>query len=274
MRTFACLLFIVFSMASCKRDKPILKTQQDRLTKTIFKDTTRIPVLGYRFIIDGDFDGDGKQEKLIEHYVSLIDNKETCKFYENADWNETVDSAVQKDPRSFIVSNNPAIDTFNLSSMGQLLGLSYLKNEGDLDGDGADEISYVMNWADWSSLNHWNIASYKNGKWKIIYSFPMCDWQLPDLPGVVNDFGLFGQQGGIALAENDTINTYLENELRNFTGLVKNLGKGKIEIIYMTDEAEKDTMVVDMKKLYLEKKPIKALLPITRMFYLWVVVSV
>ena len=40
------------------------------------------PVFGYRFILTGDFDGDGSEEKLIEHFVSGVDSKETNKFYE------------------------------------------------------------------------------------------------------------------------------------------------------------------------------------------------
>lgn len=33
------------------------------------------PVFGYRFILTGDFDGDGKMEKLLEHFFSGLDNK-------------------------------------------------------------------------------------------------------------------------------------------------------------------------------------------------------
>ena len=33
------------------------------------------PVLGYRFIVSGDFDGDGKKEKLIEHFFQDLTTK-------------------------------------------------------------------------------------------------------------------------------------------------------------------------------------------------------
>src|SRR3990172_5954494 len=49
------------------------------ILKTVPKDVK--PIFGYRFVIDGDFNGDGKKEKLIEHFVSTNNNKEISKFY-------------------------------------------------------------------------------------------------------------------------------------------------------------------------------------------------
>lgn len=206
------------------------------------------PVFGYRFIIDGDFDGDGKQEKLIEHFYSLRTNQETNKFYDGLpDYGDLVILTIDKHPFSFITSDNKNIDTLSIWSYGQLLGISYLKNEGDLNGDGTDEVSYVVDWADWSSLNTWHIVTYKNEKWEKLYSFPIWDWQLPQLPVALNQYGLFGVEDKIINTENDSINLILEKELRDFTGLVKKVSKNKIQVIFRNEEASEDSMIIDLR---------------------------
>jgi hypothetical protein len=208
------------------------------------------PVLGYRFILTGDFDGDGKKEKLIEHFYSLLDNKETNKFYDSlSNYNQLVALTEKKEPYSFVSSDNRRIDTLHISTDDQLLGLSYLKNEGDLNGDGTDEVSYVINWADWSSWNTWHLVTYKNKKWTELYSFPIWDWQLPDLPETFNQYGLFGLEQKIINTTNDTVNKRIEKELLDFKGLVKKVKTNKIQVIFRNDETEEDTMIVDLKQL-------------------------
>jgi hypothetical protein len=208
------------------------------------------PVLGYRFILTGDFDGDGKKEKLIEHFYSLLDNKETNKFYDSlSDYNQLVALTEKKEPYSFVSSDNRRIDTLHISTDDQLLGLSYLKNEGDLNGDGTDEVSYVIDWADWSSWNTWHLVTYKNKKWTELYSFPIWDWQLPDLPETFNQYGLFGLEQKIINTTNDTVNKRIEKELLDFKGLVKKVKTNKIQVIFRNDETEEDTMIVDLKQL-------------------------
>lgn len=222
--------------------------QLEETLKTIPKNIK--PVLGYKFILTGDFDGDGKKEKLIEHFFSGLDNKETNKFYDSlSNYDQLVALTVKKEPFSFVSSDNNRIDTLHISSGGQLLGLSYLKNEGDLNGDGTDEVSYVVNWADWSNLNTWHIVTYKNKKWTELYLFPIWDWQLPDLPQTFNQYGLFGLENKTINTNNDTVNNRLEAELINFKGLVKKVKTNKIQVIFRNDEAEEDTTIVDLKRL-------------------------
>ena len=45
----------------------------ESILKTIPKDIK--PVFGYRFVISGDFDGDGLKEMLVEHYYSQLKTK-------------------------------------------------------------------------------------------------------------------------------------------------------------------------------------------------------
>lgn len=218
---------------------------------SVDSDTLRVvPVWGYRFVISGDFDGDGKQEELIEHFFSGISNQETNKFYENlADYGDLVDSTVKKDPISFLTCDDERIDTLLIHSGGQLFGLSYLKNEGDLNGDGNDEISYVINWADWSNLNTWHVATYKNNEWKELYSFPIWDWQLQDLPETYNQYGPMGLEQKHIFSSNDSITQTMEMEMKNFSGLLRKVKNNRIEVIFRNHEAMIDTMEVDLRKL-------------------------
>lgn len=169
---------------------------------------------------------------LTEHFISGIDHKETCKFYENGDYDTLVRLNHEKKPISFLTCNKRRIHDLIIDSDGVSLGLSYLKNEGDLDEDGADEISYVAGWADWSSINSCTIMTYKNHKWKVLYSFEIRDWQLPDLPQT----------------EDSAANKNIEKVLHDFGGLIKKVANYKIRIIGCFNEAGTDTMVVDIRK--------------------------
>lgn len=234
------LVFISVASFSCKEEpkQPIKIKKQEKQEP--------IPVFGYRFVIRGDFDGDGKLEKLSERYISTIDNKEINKFYEGIDdYGDMVDLAIKRDPKSFVLSNNKQIDTLQISSGGQLFGISYLKNEGDLNGDGTDEVSYVIDYADFSNLNAWHIVTYKNGKWQELYQFPIWDWQLPNLPTNSNQYGPFGTENKNIDATED-IET--EWELHGWEGLVRKIQVNKIEVIYRNEEADMDTMVVNLNR--------------------------
>lgn len=231
----ACIFVLCFSCKQkIKTTTKVSKKQEKEL----------LPVFGYRFVIKGDFDGDGKSERLTEHYFSTIDKQEMNKFFDGVeDYADMVDSVIKRDPKSFILSDDKSIDTLQISSGGQLFGVSYLKNEGDLNGDGTDEVSYVIDYADFSNLNTWHIVTYKNRKWQELYQFPIWDWQLPNLPTSSNQYGLFG-------TENKNIDTSedieTEWELHDWRGLVRKIQSNKIEVIYRNEEADLDTMVVDL----------------------------
>ena len=206
------------------------------------------PIWGYRLAISGDFDGNGKTEQLVEHYWSRHTQKETNKFYENlAEYEQLVDLTIQKAPYSFLLSDNTAIDTLLISDKEQQLGVFYLTHEGDVNDDGTDEVGYVVNWADWSSINTYYIVSFAAGKWHTLYEFPIWDWQLPDPPSVSQQYGLFGLENTLVEPTNDTLMASEQNS-PPFRGLVKKLGTHKIQIIYRNDEAEEDSMIVRLKK--------------------------
>lgn len=219
----------------------------------VLKDTRPVP--GYRFVITGDFDGDGTNEKLTEHFFSGLTNKETNKFYENvADYGVLVDLTYANQPISFVVSDNRKVDTLHIWSGGQLLGLSYLKNEGDLNGDGTHEVSYVVNWADWSNMNTCHIKTFKDAKWQDLYSFGVMDWQLPDLPEALNDYGFFGLENKVIITRNDTLNNRLRKQLREFPGFVKRINENKTRIlVYDNRDGDIDTLFVNLNETLTNK---------------------
>ncbi|MFC0518152.1 hypothetical protein ACFFGT_28315 [Mucilaginibacter angelicae] len=204
-----------------------------------------VPVWGYRFVITGDFNGDGKKDTLTEHYFSGIIHKETNKFYDNADYDYDWEMTHRQKPYSFISCNDPAIHKLEIAKEATF-GLLYLKNEGDLNGDGRDEISLVRNNADFSSLNEYSIMTYKNNGWVNLYWFPIWEWQLPQLPEASNQYGLFGIDG-VAITNSDTTNQRLLKELTSFGGLAKKVSKNKIRIIYRSKEISVDTIIVKLK---------------------------
>ncbi|MFT5822368.1 MAG: hypothetical protein ACI8ZM_003624 [Crocinitomix sp.] len=54
----------------------------DKITRPIDHSVKDIitPIFGYHFIIEGDFNGNGIQDTLVEHYISQSNWKETDKF--------------------------------------------------------------------------------------------------------------------------------------------------------------------------------------------------
>jgi hypothetical protein len=154
---------------------------------------------------------------------------------------------LEQQPYSFVSSSKANLDTLHITDEFQQFGLAFLKNEGDLNGDGTDEVSYVVNWADWSNLNTWHLMTFRNNQWEELHSFSIWDWQLPDLPGTVNDYGLFGLENKGIHTANDSLNQRLEHDFKHFEGLVKKIKPGQIQVIGMNEEAMEDTMLVDLK---------------------------
>lgn len=219
MKNFNTIVIFIFggllfcctpSEESNKRDTDtvILESENDSL----------VPVFGNRFEISGDFNGDGKIETLAEHYFDGNKNNETNKFYTNIEYDSLVARTIKKNPICFVSSTDKLVDTLHIYSGGQLLGLSFLKNEGDLNNDGTDEVSYVIDWADWSNLNTWHLVTFKNNKWIELYSFSIWDWQIPE-------------------------------DLKSFKGLIEPIKEHEIQIIYMNDEALEDTTIINLNSL-------------------------
>jgi len=246
------LIISAVLMASCrqepKQEKPALAA-----VKTIADTVPKKPVnsiWGYRFVISGDFNGDGKPENLAEHYYSRRDKKESPKFYDNIenDW-QVWDSVMKKQPYSFALPDDTSIDTLRISKEKQLYGIAYLKNEGDLNDDGTDEVSYVIDFADASGMNTCYLVTYKNDKWRELYSFQTRDWEVPELPLDAVPYGTYGNTENVAPPKQRAKDAEIEKALKAFPGLVKKLGKNKIEVTYVNEDAESVTKAVTLKKI-------------------------
>lgn len=204
------------------------------------------PVFGYRFVLEGDFNGDGKKETLTEHYFSAKEGKETNKFYEDIPYDSLVGLTIKKEPSSFVTFSDHSLDTLFISDASQLLGIIFMKNEGDLDGDGGDELSYVIHWADWSNVNTCHLISWKKNKWVELYSFGMWEWQLPELPATSRAYSLAGQYD-LAVTGSDSITQVMEQEMNAFPGLIRKIGENKIEVLTKNEESELDTLIIDLR---------------------------
>ena len=219
MNTFIQILFLSFTcLISCSSPSETSIPHNKKNEIPISKKDSLKPILGHRFEIYGDFNGDGISDTLTEHYFDGNKKVETNKFYENIEYDSLVSITIKKNPISFVTSTDQKIDTLKIYSggHGQLLGLSYLKNEGDLNNDGTDEVSYVIDWADWSNLNTWHLMTFKNKKWTELYSFKIWDWLIPE-------------------------------NLNEFKGLIKPINKNEIQVIYMNEEAIQDTIIINLK---------------------------
>jgi hypothetical protein len=200
-------------------------------------------VNGYYFVISGDFDGNGTKETLAEHFYSSSENRETSKWYDSIDdYDQLVKLIIKKDAYSFVMCDTCTIDTLHVAPGGCSFGLAYLKNEGDLNGDGTDEVSYVVNYTDWSELNTWYIMTYKKGSWRKLYTFPIWEWQLPPLPYL--EYAVSGKE--IVPTRLDGISK-ISDDSNNFEGLVKKISTGKIQVVFRNENSEVDTMIVNLK---------------------------
>ncbi len=99
-----------------------------------------------RFSIRGDFDGDGFSENLYESATVLF-------------------------------SDNDELTPLKLDGD---LGVYFLINEGDLDGDGGDEISFMTVYRDFSNLNYYRIWTYKDTKWKELFCVLVHEFDCPN----------------------------------------------------------------------------------------------
>ena len=188
-------------------------------------------MLGSRLSVDADVNGDGQKEILTEKYISGVTGKELSKIQDTtvslSDFIKHVDS--QK-AYCYLSVGNGAIDSMPISSQSQMLGLLYIKNEGDLDDDGGDEISYVINWADYSNTNECILMSYKNNKWIELYRFDIFETMVPELPSSTIESSPFGSQLISNTTENDDLLKQQQEEYASFKGLIRKVGKRKIEV--------------------------------------------
>lgn len=148
--------------------------------------------------ISGDFDGDGTTEKLSAQTLSRPGYLEIHPYEEaiRDNYDKLVEWTVKRNPLVVLISDNPRLDTLKIGN-GQIFGTAWLKNEGDLNGDGTDEFSYVCDYADWSNLNSCKIVGWQKGKWQELASFAIHESQLPTVPNSFPGFVTLVKQGTV-----------------------------------------------------------------------------
>lgn len=192
------------------------------------KDIERIssPVDGYKPLeVTGRWRSKDNIDTLSVHLYSRTLGKEMASpsfFRDEFDYDRLAELMIKLNPVVYVVNRNNPADTLTIGEgTGQMFGLYFIINEGDLDGDGLDELIYMVDWADWSATNTFHIATYKNGKWADLYNFPVWEWQF--------DEGY-------------------ENVLQKLPG-------NKIMINFRNDEAEAGSKIVDLGTIAKQLSP-------------------
>ncbi len=181
MRYIAVILFII-SFTSCDE---IAKTKKEPKVEQEYKDGVTYEAI-VKNVITGDFDGDGNQDELKESLISPINNK-SIDALPQLEYDSLVTLIYKKKPVLSLQSVKKNIPELILTKNASF-GTMWIKNEGDLNKDGSDEISIVINWPDWSQVNSCIVYSLKNGKWIEYAKFEVREWQIsrnPDFNGFI-----------------------------------------------------------------------------------------
>ena len=166
------MISLVLIVVSCKHISTDLEEQEEvciNNSSFLFKQ-----------LITGDFDGDGVADKMNEVLFSSIDSQ-SIDMLPNLDYDSLIMWISQKEPVLYLKSDNLNIPDLQLTSQPSF-GILWIKNEGDLNQNGRDEISVVIDWADWSALNHCVIYSLEKDGWRKWVDFPIREWQIHDNP--------------------------------------------------------------------------------------------
>jgi len=243
LRSFAVIL-VLWSLFSCNFGNTRgLSSQEFNEQVDAHIDSMQLqmkPIFGYRFQVRGDFNGDGAEEVLTERYFSQRDQRETNKFYEGAeDYFVQLDSASKKKNITYLAASGNNIDSLYVDGV---LGLLFLKNEGDLNGDGSDEISYVSSKGQISSKNECHIMSCVGGKWKELYSFEIREWQLPPTPDGGRIYGVYSNVEPSATIKPEEA----ESLLRVFNQWIEKLGEGRVRIHTFGDFSVDTSFVIKL----------------------------
>lgn len=170
-----------------------------------------VPVMGYRFHVTGDFNGDGKQDTLIEKYTDSLRVTEVAKYDSAFDYFDSWFLADRLHKQSFLSSADASIDKLE----GDILGFVYVENCGDVTGDGIDDLFAVPHRGGASNCVSGFIYTLKDNTWKSTSVIHVWQWQFPDTPDAAMSHGLLGSFE-VGYTSNDSINRLLEDQLQHY----------------------------------------------------------
>lgn len=173
---YIALILFYLSVTSCEQSK---STSSEAPVEQEYEMGVVYDAL-VKNIIVGDFDGDGKEDKITETLISTENNK-SIDALPRLEYDSLVTMIYKKRPILTIRSENKNIPDLALTKKASF-GLLYMKNEGDLDNDGGDEISIVIDWADWSQVNSCIVYSLKQNNWVEYAKFDVREWQISQNP--------------------------------------------------------------------------------------------
>ncbi|NME70066.1 caspase family protein [Flammeovirga aprica] len=121
-----------------------------------------------KYTITGDFDGNQQKDSLTYEVYDLDKQQQFKDLAIKGNDTLRID---HKDVLLYIYGSNENIGQAELKRGERQNGLFHFRNLGDLDGDGGDEVGYVIDWFQASVINRYYVISYKNGRWEELYSF-------------------------------------------------------------------------------------------------------
>lgn len=136
-------------------------------------------VYKYRFVLKGDFNGDGLKDTLTE---------DSCFFR---------------------ASGTSLTDTLYCPF------LLYSEVVGDIDQNDSEEIGLVSTNGDYSSVTRYKVYSYGTSGWKCLLEVETWEWMFPPLPFVTPQYYPMGFYKD-TLIKNDSINRMLIENLKEF----------------------------------------------------------
>jgi hypothetical protein len=217
------LFFTITALISCGGEAELSNESNETKdsisnSSTAAKDSTTLPgdpIWGYRFVLEGDFDGNGVQDTLIERFMDLQTKKETNKFFTDLPlMDHQIYDGKERQVKAYLEDKSTKIAA--LEELGSL-GIYFGEVIGDINGDGGDEVGIVGYDAYPSNLNTYRIFSYnpQTEKWEQLFDFGIREMSLPQLPGYNKVYGLFGSFDEYEV-ENEEANQQLEKELKAY----------------------------------------------------------
>lgn len=163
-----CLVMI---MGCNERSNQTAQANSDSTTPPVKKTAANIPT--DRIQLTGKFRGTNEVDTIWEAYINPTTGKDLPKIVDSTDWDHQIDSISSNKGVCRLITSLCVDGYFLITDNPQQNGLQQLDNLGDLDGKPGEEIGYVVNWADYSAINTYNILTYdaKAKSLKLLFSF-------------------------------------------------------------------------------------------------------
>lgn len=175
---FSCFLLACTSNTNTKAPAPVIEIGEESQSQQMLVDKeeekVKVPLR-----IAGDFNGDGKEEKLLEYVYNINKKEEEQSFISAKNYRQYIDEYGKTEILVNVIASNKNIKALSFMS-NKGAGLHWLRNIGDINGDGADDISVVVNYADTSTINDCLIYAFANGEWNLLTEFEIREWQIFD----------------------------------------------------------------------------------------------